>query len=241
MEWRDEGVLLSMRPHGEGSAIIEVLTAEHGRHMGVVRGGASRRMAPVLQPGSQIAVEWRARLDNQLGTFRAEPLRSRAAVLDDPLGLSGFGAVCALLHHALPEREPHGGLYQQTLTLMDAMVAGQDWGVAYLRWEMRLLEDIGFGLSLGSCAVTGSREDLAFVSPKTGRAVSRTGAGDWAARLLPMPACMLGQGPASTTELLQGLAITAHFLTRELSPQLKSGPLPESRARMIARLERRER
>jgi DNA repair protein RecO (recombination protein O) len=239
MEWRDEGVLLSMRPHGEGSAIIEVLTAEHGRHLGVVRGGASRRMAAVLQPGSQLALEWRARLDSHMGAFRAEPLRSRAAVLGDPLGLSGLSSVCALLHHALPEREPHGGLYYQTISLLDAMVAGQDWGTAYLRWEMRLLEEIGFGLSLGSCAVTGSREDLAFVSPKTGRAVSRAGAGEWAARLLPMPACMLGQGPATTAELVQGLAITAHFLARELSPQLKAGPLPEARARMIARLERR--
>jgi DNA repair protein RecO (recombination protein O) len=239
MEWRDEGVLLSMRPHGEGSAIIEVLTADHGRHLGVVRGGASRRMAAVLQPGSQLAVEWRARLDSHMGAFRAEPLRSRAAVLGDPLGLSGLGAVCALLHHALPEREPHGALYLQTLSLLDAMVVGQDWGTAYLRWEMRLLEEIGFGLSLGSCAVTGSREDLAFVSPKTGRAVSRAGAGEWAARLLPMPACLLGQGPATMAELSQGLAITAHFLTRELSPQLNAGPLPEARARMIARLERR--
>ncbi len=239
MEWRDEGVLLSMRPHGEGSAIIEVLTADHGRHMGVVRGGGSRRMAPVLLPGAQLAVAWRARLDSHIGAFRAEPLRSRAAVLDDPLGLSGLSAVCALVHHALPEREPHKELYHQTVALMDEMVTGEDWGLCYLRWEMRLLEDIGFGLSLGSCAVTGSREDLAFVSPKTGRAVSRTAAGEWVARLMPLPACMLGQGPATTPELLQGLAITAHFLTRELAPQLNAGPLPEARARMIGRLERR--
>lgn len=239
MEWRDEGVLLSMRPHGEGSAIIEVLTAAHGRHMGVVRGGASRKMAAVLQPGTQIAVEWRARLDNHMGAFTAEPLRSRAAVLEDPLGLSGLGSVCALLHHALPEREPHAHLYRQTIALQDAMVGGQDWGGAYLSWEMSLLEEIGFGLSLGSCAVTGSREDLAYVSPKTGRAVSRDGAGEWASRLLPMPACMLGQGPASTADLLAGLAITAHFLTRELAPQLKAGPLPEARGRMISRLQKR--
>ena len=132
MEWRDEGVLLSMRPHGEGSAIIEVLTAEHGRHLGVVRGGASRRMAAVLQPGSQLAVEWRARLDSHMGAFRAEPLLARAAVLGDPLGLSGLGAVCALLHYALPEREPHGALDRQTISLLDAIDEGQDWGAAYL-------------------------------------------------------------------------------------------------------------
>ena len=239
MEWRDEGVLLTMRAHGEGSAIIEVFTALHGRHLGVVRGGASRRMAPVLQPGAQVALEWRARLDQHIGAFRVEPKQSRAAVLDDPLALSGLTATVALLHLALPEREPHGLLYGRTLALMDAMANGADWTADYLAWEMLLLEEIGFGLDLTRCAVTGSREDLAFVSPRTGRAVSRGSAGDWASRLLALPPCLLGQGPASRAEILQGLAITGHFLGRELDAQ-GGGRLPEARSRLLSRLARGE-
>lgn len=234
MEWRDEGVLISMRPHGESAAIIEVFTAGHGRHAGVVRGGASRKMAATLQPGTQLAVAWRARLDGHLGVFTVEPLRSRAAVLSDGRALAGLGSVCALLHVALPEREPHVTLWPATVELMDALAEGRDWGVLYLRWEMRLLEDLGFGLDLSRCAVTGARDDLAFVSPKTGRAVSRAGAGDWADRLLPLPQGLLGQGPADRAELLQGLAITGHFLTRELSPLMEGRPLPEARARLLA-------
>jgi DNA repair protein RecO (recombination protein O) len=242
MEWRDEGVLISMRPHGESAAIIEVFTAGHGRHAGVVRGGASRRMAATLQPGTQLSVTWRARLEGHLGVFTVEPLRSRAAVLGDGRALAGLGSVCALLHVALPEREPHVTLWPATVALMDALAEGggegPDWGALYLRWEMRLLEDLGFGLDLSTCAVTGARDDLAFVSPRTGRAVSRAGAGDWADRLLPLPQGLLGQGPADRTELLQGLAITGHFLTRELSPLMEGRPLPEARARLLALLAR---
>ena len=239
MEWRDQGAVISMRLHGETSAIIEVFTAEHGRHAGVVRGGASRKMAATLQPGTQVEVTWRARLDEHVGSYSVEPLASRAGVVGDRMALAGLNAVCAMLHVALPEREPHPAIYRRSIGLLDGLQAGSPWQADYLRWEMELLEELGFALDLSRCAVTGSREDLAYVSPKTGRAVSRAGAGEWAARLLPMPACMLGQGPATTAELAQGLAITAHFLTRELSAQLNSGPLPEARARMIARLERR--
>ncbi len=238
MEWRDEAVLLSMRPHGEGGAIIEVFTAAHGRHMGVVRGGGSRKMAAVLQPGSQVAVAWRARLEEHIGAMTVEPVASRAAVLSDPIALAGLGAACALLHHALPEREPHPTLYARTIDLMDKLAAGGDWLGDYLRWELVLLEEIGFGLSLTSCAVTGVRDDLAYVSPKTGRAVSRAGAGEWASRLLPLPACLMGQGPASRAEIAEGLAVTGHFLQRELAVQLKGGALPDARQRLVARLAR---
>lgn len=238
MEWRDEGVLLSMRPHGEGSAIIEMFTALHGRHLGVVRGGASRKMAAVLQPGTQLAVAWRARLDQHMGAFTAEPVQSRAAVLQDPLALAGLGATVALLHLALPERETHSVLYSRTIRLLDSMATGADWVQAYLAWEMVLLEEVGFGLDLTRCAVTGSREDLAFVSPRTGRAVSRDGAGEWAQRLLPLPPCLLGQGTASRAEVLQGLAITGHFLGRELAGTDQQATLPEARARLMERLAR---
>lgn len=239
MEWRDEGALLSVRLHGESAAIIEVFTAAHGRHAGVVRGGASRKMAAMLQPGSQVDVTWRARLEEHIGAFTVEPSRSRAAVLADRLALAGLNAVCALLHVALPERQAHPHLWVVTMALLDAMAAGADWPADYLRWEVLLLDELGFGLDLSSCAVTGARDDLAYVSPKTGRAVSRAGAGDWAARLLPLPQVMLGQGPALGAELAQGLAVTGHFLNRGLEPVLNGRALPEARARLLELLARR--
>lgn len=238
MEWRDEGVLLSMRAHGEGSAIVEVFTATHGRHVGVVRGGASRKMAAMMQPGTQLAVNWRARLDQHIGAFVVEPVASRAAMLAAPLALLGLGSVVALVHMALPERAAHGALYARTITLLDRMAAGEEWVAHYLAWEMLLLEEIGFGLDLGRCAVTGSRDDLAFVSPRTGRAVSRAAAGEWAAKLLPLPLCLLGQGVATCAEHMQGLAVTGHFLAREVGAHARTGLLPEARARLMARLAR---
>lgn len=237
MEWRDEGALLSMRRHGESSAIIEVFTAAHGRHAGVVRGGASRRSAPILQPGAQLAVNWRARLDDHIGAYTVEPLRSRAGLMADRLALAGLNAICAMIRVALPEREPHLHLWHMTMALLDALET-PGWPPHYLRWEMLLLDEIGFGLDLSTCAVTGSREDLAYVSPKTGRAISAEAAGDWAPRLFPLPPVLLGQGPATRTELAQGLAITGHFLTRELAHARNDRGLPEARARLLDLLSR---
>lgn len=238
MDWRDQGMLLSVRTHGETSAIIEVFTAQHGRHAGVVRGGVSRKIAPILQPGAQLDVSWRARLEDHIGAFTVEPLQSRTAVLADRLALLGLNAVCALLQFVLPEREPHPALYVGSLALMDALAAGDDWVPLYLRWEMALLEELGFGLDLGRCAVTGSREDLAFVSPKTGRAVSREGAGEWAARLLPLPGVLMGQGGGSPTELSDGLRTTGHFLEHRVAPALGDRALPEARRRLVEALAR---
>jgi DNA repair protein RecO (recombination protein O) len=236
MEWHSEGVILSMRPHGESAAIIEVLTALHGRHAGVVRGGASRRMAPHLQAGTQVSATWRARLGEHIGSFAVEPIRARSAMLGDALALAGLNAICALLRVALPEREGLGQLYNHTLALLDAIEAGQNWPPDYLRWERDLLDHLGYGLDLTTCAVTGGREDLAYVSPKSGRAVARGAAGDWADRLFPLPPALLGQGPADRGEVAQGLAITGHFLARGLEAVLAGRPLPEARARLLARL-----
>lgn len=233
MDWQDEGMLLFMRPHGESSAIIEVFTASHGRHAGVVRGGASRRMAPILQPGAQLSLTWRARLDDHIGTFTVEPLRSRAALLSNRLGLAALGSVCALIRAALPEREPHPRLWAATIRLCDALMDGPNWHAAYLKWEVLVLEEIGFGLDLADCAVTGAATDLAYVSPRTGRAVSRAGAGDWADRLLPLPACLLGDAPATPTDILAGLAITGHFLTREVQGLGDPPVLPAARGRLL--------
>jgi DNA repair protein RecO (recombination protein O) len=236
MDWQDEGVLIAMRPHGEASAIIEVFTAAHGRHAGIVRGGASRKHAANLQPGTQLAVTWRGRLEDHIGSYTVEPLQSRAGLLDDRLGLAGLMAICAMLRIALPEREAHPTLWRATMALLAALEHDPDWPAVYLRWELILLEELGFGLDLSRCAVTGSRDNLTFVSPKTGRAVSRDGAGAWADRLFPLPQCLMGQGPASGAEVIQGLDITGHFLARELAESLGRRALPEARMRLITLL-----
>ncbi len=240
MEWRDQGILLHSRRHGESAAIIEVFTPSRGRHAGVVRGGAGRRMAPVLQPGAQLDLTWRARLEDHIGAFTVEPLRSRmAAVMGDRLALAGLNAVVALLQFALPEREAHESLYRHSQNLLDLLGDSDLWPLAYLRWEQVLLEDLGYGLDLSRCAVTGAEEGLAYVSPRTGRAVSRAGAGDWADRLLPLPACLLGQGEGTDSEIVEALRVTGHFLTHHLAHELGNKPLPEARQRFVDALARR--
>ncbi|APX12602.1 DNA repair protein RecO [Tateyamaria omphalii] len=234
MEWRGTGILLSVRRHGETSAIIDVFTEEKGRHAGVVRGGTSRKIAPILQPGAQLDVAWRARLEDHIGTFAVEPVRSRAAlVMGNRLALAGLNAVTGLLGFCLPEREAYGPLYRRTEALLDLL--GQDavWPLAYLQWELALLEEMGFGLDLSACAATGATDGLAYVSPKTGRAVSEAGAGIWADRLLPLPAVLRREGDAPDREIAQGLETTGYFLAHHLAPDLGSRPLPEARARFV--------
>ncbi|WP_299970885.1 DNA repair protein RecO [uncultured Roseobacter sp.] len=240
MDWRDEGILLNTRRHGETAAIIEVFTPEHGRHSGVVRGGASRKIAPFLQPGAQLDLTWRARLEDHIGSFQVEPLRSRAAAaLGDRLALAGLNAVTALLGFCLPEREAHQRLYARTEQLLDLLDQTTLWPLAYLRWELALLEEMGYALALDRCAVTGTQEDLAYVSPKTGRAVSRAAAGEWAARLLPLPDVLRGQGAGADAEVAEGLRTTGHFLTHHLAQDLGNTPLPAARARFVEAFNRR--
>lgn len=241
MEWRDQGILLSTRAHGESAAIIEVFTPDHGRHAGVVRGGASRRLAPILQPGAQLDLAWRARLETHLGSFTPELIRSRAAAsMSDRLSLAGLNAITALLLFALPEREAHPALYARTEALLDLLGQVEIWPLAYLHWELALLEEMGFGLDLSACAVFGAQaNDLSFISPRTGRAVSARAAGEWADRLLPLPACLVGQGPAPDDEIAQGFAVTGHFLQSHLAPALGDKPLPAARARFVERFGRR--
>ena len=240
MEWREEGLLLAARRHGESSVIIEVLTCDHGRHAGVVRGGASRKTAPFLQPGAQLDLTWRARLEEHLGSFRVEPVKSRAgAVLGDGDALAALNAICALLVFALPEREPHPALYRRSVMMLDLLAGVEAWPVAYLKWELALLQELGFGLDLAACAVTGSVDDLAYVSPRSGRAVSAEGAGEWADRLLPLPPELLGAGTGAPQNIVDGLKTTGHFLTHRLAVSHGNRPLPEARARLIDRLARR--
>jgi DNA repair protein RecO (recombination protein O) len=233
MEWRDQGILLNSRRHGESAAIIEVFTAEHGRHAGVVRGGAGRKLQPFLQPGAQLDVAWRARLEDHLGVFTVEPLRSRAAAMGDRQALAGLNAVTALLSFCLPEREAHGALYRRSEALLDLLGQGGVWPLAYLQWEVMLLEEMGFGLDLGACAVTGSNDALIYVSPRSGRAVSASAAGEWADRLLPLPDCLRGQGHAPDHEIAQGFVTTGHFLRAHLAKGLLHKPLPDARQRYV--------
>ncbi|MBF9034883.1 DNA repair protein RecO [Rhodobacterales bacterium HKCCE2091] len=234
MEWREDGVLLSVRPHGESGAILELFTAGHGRHAGLVRGGGSRRMAPVLQPGTQLDATWKARLSEHLGQFTVEPLRGRAgAAMADRLALAGLSAVCALLAFALPERAPYPALYARTQALLDGLGA-ERWGHAYLGFELALLEEMGFGLDLARCAVSGATDELAYVSPRTGRAVARTAAGEWADRLLPLPPALIG----GEDGLVEGLSVTGHFLHHHLAPSLGDRPLPPARDRLVALIAR---
>jgi DNA repair protein RecO (recombination protein O) len=234
MEWRDQGILLSVRRHGETSAIIEVFTPNQGRHAGVVRGGTSRKIAPILQPGAQLDLTWRARLEDHIGAFTVEPVRSRAAVaMGDRLMLAGLNAVTALVAFCLPEREVHLPLYRRTEALLDLLGQGDVWPLAYLQWEMSLLEELGYGLDLSCCAVTGDTEGLAYVSPKSGRAVSSVGAGEWAERLLPLPDILRGVGAGEDAQIAQAFRTTGYFLSAHLAADLGGKPLPEARARFV--------
>ena len=237
IEWRDEGVLLAVRKHGENAVIIDVLTQSHGRHAGVVRGGAGRKQAPVLQPGAQLDLVWKARLEEHLGSFMVEPLRSRAAqVMTDPLALAGLNSTVGLLCFSLPEREIYPKLYTISVNLLDLMCVTDAWPLAYLQWEIQLLEMLGFGLDLSRCAVSGGIDDLTYISPKTGRAVAAHHAGEWKTRLLPLVPCMKGEGNAENNEISEGLRTTGHFLEKWLAPSLGDRPLPVARQRLVDRL-----
>lgn len=234
--WRDEAVLLSARRHGEGDAIVEALTATHGRHAGVVKGGGGKRMAQ-LQPGAQISLEWRARLETHLGTARVEPLRDRAgAIMGDADALAALSSAAALLGAFLPEREPCPELYADTLSLFDALAAGPAWREAYARWELGLLASLGFGLDLSACAATGVTQGLAWVSPRTGRAVSAAAGAPYADKLLALPAFLSSGRAASTEDVALALRLTGWFLDRWAAPAFGLEVAPPARARLAARL-----
>ncbi|GAB5448853.1 DNA repair protein RecO [Gymnodinialimonas sp.] len=237
MDWRADGILLNVRRHGETSAIVELFTAEQGRHAGVIRGGAGRKMAPILQVGAQLDATWRARLSDHIGTYTVEVRKGRAAeAMGDRIALAGLSSVCALLSFTLPERAPYPALYARTLAVLDGLGA-ERWAEAYLGWEMALLTEMGFGLDLSECAVSGVTQDLAYISPRTGRAVSRAAAGEWADKLLPLSPALEGLG-TGLDDVIAGLRVTGHFLETHLAPSLGTRPLPAARQRLVDVLER---
>ena len=233
VEWTDTGIILSSRKHGETSVIIDVLTKEHGRHAGLVRGGVSRKWAPVLQPGNQVALEWRARLDEHLGSYKAELEKSRTSILSDRLGLAALGSITAIVQFAFPERMRLPALYDATLGLLDQLSAGAPWLIDYALWEMMVLDDLGYGLDLTSCAATGSTDELIYVSPKSGRSVSASGGADYADRLLRLPAFLRGADVQGISDIEVSLALTGHFLNAWLAPALGKATLPDARARLV--------
>ncbi|QHQ37082.1 DNA repair protein RecO [Algicella marina] len=240
MEWQDSGILLATRPHGETSAIVEILTVDHGRHAGIVRGGVSRRLRPVLQPGSGVHVTWRARLEAHLGTFTVEPEKSRAHLLSSRTGLAGLNAITAMARALLPEREPFRDQYQATKALLDRMDT-PDWPAHYILWEIRLLEGLGYRLTLQNCAVTGISTGLAYVSPKSGHAVTAEAGAEYADRLLPLPPFLRPEAsdiPISREHLQQGMALTGHFLRNWVCHATGVEHLPPARERLEAVLTR---
>ncbi|MCC8966189.1 DNA repair protein RecO [Bradyrhizobium sp. Pear76] len=220
MEWTDEGIVLGVRRHGESSAIVELLTREHGRHLGLVRGGASSRMRPLLQPGNSVTAVWRARLDEHLGMYALEGTRLRAATL-----LASSHAVYGVTHLAalarlLPERDPHEDIYEMLQGTLDDFDDAGIAAVHLIRFELAMLTELGFGLDLENCAATGETTDLIYVSPKSGGAVSRAAGEPWRDRLLPLPAFLReGEGGAnswSEQDLRDGFQITGLFLLRHV-------------------------
>lgn len=242
MDWRDEGILISVRRHGESAAIVELLTRGHGRHAGVVRGGGGRRMAPVLQPGARLALEWSARLEEHIGTFRVEPIAPvPPELLADGAALATLASITALIGATLPERDAHPDLYARTRALLDALGRTADWPACYAAWELALLAELGFGLDLARCALTGVTEELAWVSPQTGRAASREAGAPWAGRLLTLPEFLRDGWSAApaATEVAAALALTGHFLESRVAPGLPRETLPAARARALDAIRRR--
>ena len=238
MEWRDEGVILSVRRHGETSAIAEVLTAQHGRSMGLVRGGRSRSQRPVLQPGNVVQLTWRARLEEHLGNFTVEPLSLRAgAIMDEPFRLAGL-ATLAGLAQLLPEREPHARIYEAFRIVLDAIDQDEVWPALLVRWEMGLLDELGFGLDLTACAATGTRDELVYVSPRSGKSVSAAAGAPYRDRLLRLPAFLTANVPASVADILDGLKLTGYFLNRHVF-EPRGVPAPEQRQWIIRALAER--
>jgi DNA repair protein RecO (recombination protein O) len=236
MDWSDEAIVLSVRNHGETSAILEALTREHGRHLGLVYGGTSGKRRAVLQPGNSVQLNWRARLAEHLGTYTAEPVRLRAGeMFDTRASLIGLNAFVAIAGAVLPEREPHSPAFEGANGLLESICGHgfEKWGQIFARWELDLLEELGFGLDLSCCAGNGSTEDLVYVSPRSGRAVSR-GAGDaYRDKLFPLPGFLTNDAerPVSIEDLSAALHLTAHFLNLwVLAPH--ETRLPEARRRL---------
>ncbi len=234
MEWTESGIIIGTRRHGETSVIVELFTPGHGRHLGLVRGGRGKRWRAVLQPGNRVNATWRARLEEHLGQFSMEPERLDAAsFMADPLSLAALNTLDELIH-LLPERDSHEMLFSGYAHILDSILSQRFWAGDFIRWELLLLQDLGFGLDLTSCAATGQSENLIYVSPKSGRAVS-AGAGEpYKAKLLPLPQFLMmdPEREPGWSDLEAGYRLTSYFLTRHVF-EARGIAAPDSRERMM--------
>lgn len=212
MEWIDEGIVLSARPHGENASVVTLLTPQQGRHAGLVAGGQGRNARPILQPGNRVKAKWRARLVEQLGHYTLDLLAPHAAGwLDNQEILSIISSACAVTESSLPERQPMPGVYAGLATLFSLQDADL-WGPAYVKWEMGLLQALGYGMDLSQCAASGEADNLIYVSPRTGRAVSADAGKPYQEKLLALPGFLIGAAEWTPADIAQGLELTAHFL-----------------------------
>ncbi|MBB3772958.1 DNA repair protein RecO (recombination protein O) [Angulomicrobium tetraedrale] len=239
MEWVDDGIIVGLRRHGEANAIVELLTVAHGRHLGLVRGGGSRRQAAALQPGNSVRASWRARLDEHLGAFTLEVTRARAGRLmgeaHSAFALAHVGALLRLL----PERDPHPGLHLIVETMVEHLAEPRLTGMMVARFELMMLSELGFGLDLSSCAATGGRNDLLYVSPKSGRAVSRDAGEPWRDRLLGLPFFLISEvaEPPPSDEIRTAFALTGYFLAQRVFAP-RGLTLPDARQSLLTALDR---
>ncbi|HTK84717.1 MAG TPA: DNA repair protein RecO [Patescibacteria group bacterium] len=226
--WRDQGIVLAARAHGESGAVVCLLTESHGRHVGYVQGGQSSRLRGVLEPGNMVSAEWSSRVADGLGGYRLEQERHMGALLmHDPLRLGALQSACALCDAALPERQPHPGLYHGMLALIETMTS-DIWGAAYVMWELALLRELGYGIELSRCAGGGDPMTLEWVSPKSGHAVSTAAGAPYKERLMPLPAFLKPQkGDANEEEILKGLRLAGYFLEHRVFAQSRNGMPPE--------------
>ncbi len=236
MDWDAPAIVLEARPYGEADAVATVMTQAHGTHRGLARGGLSRGKAAIWQPGNIVQARWVGRLADQLGGISAELVHPAAALaMDDPLTLEMLRAACAVAEGALPEREPHPRVFGGLLHLLAHLSQGAALLADLIRWEAALLADLGYGLDFSACAVTGSNARLAFVSPRTGRAVSEEAAGEWRARLLPLPVLLLHEEQGTPADWRDGLKLTGHFLARDAFGH-HHRPLPPARLALYDRV-----
>ena len=237
MEWEDDAYVLSARAHGESGAIVDLLTSENGRFAAHVAGGASRKMKPFLQAGSRVVARYRSRVSEQLGSATLEPVgEGPSSLFDDAVALAGLSAAAAVAAGALPEREAHPGAFFGLEALILSLSQPDIWPAVYVRFEAGLLQDLGFGLDLSRCAATGSTDDLIYVSPRTGRAVSAKAGEPYKDQLLRLPTFLLGaQAGLSGGDVDAGLILTGHFLEQFVFAPLNR-PLPPARVWLIDRL-----
>jgi DNA repair protein RecO (recombination protein O) len=236
MEWDAPAIILDVRPYGEGDAVATVMTEIHGLHRGLARGGASRGKAGTWQPGNMAQLRWTARLSDQLGSFSGELIHAGAAnAMQEAMPLAMLTAICAVAEGALPEREPLPRVFGGLLRLIPRLPLGDAMLSELIAWELVVLADLGYGLDLSACAVTGRTDGLAYVSPRTGRAVTREAAGDWAGRLLPLPRFLVAEAPSDPTAWRDGLRLTGHFLARDAFGH-QHRPLPQARRMLYDRV-----